>query len=283
MVPELNLEKVRAIVAQALAEDVGSGDITTERVIPPELEITGVIEARKQGIVAGVAVAEIVFQTMDKRLEIKKMVKEGGEVSSGQEVITVTGSAQAILTAERTALNFLSFLSGIATFTNQFIDKVKDYQVTILDTRKNIPNMRFLEKYAVAVGGGTNHRFGLYDQVLIKDNHLKIQQQLGSGYIHRTVTASRKSAAERIEIEVHNLDQAREAAESGADILLLDNMSIADIVDVVKELRGKIPLEVSGGVNLENIAAIAQTGVDYISIGAITHSAPALDMALEIS
>lgn len=278
----IDLEKVRMIVAQALAEDVGSGDITTERVIPADIDITGVIEARNQGVVAGLPVAEIVFQTMDKRLAVKKMVKEGDMVNQGQEIFFVSGSAQAILTAERTALNFLSFLSGIATFTRQFVDRVKDYQVIILDTRKNIPNMRFLEKYAVSVGGGTNHRFGLYDQVLIKDNHLKILQQLGSGYIHRAVSVSRKNARERIEIEVHNLAQAQSAAASGADVLLLDNMSIEDIREVVNELQGKIPLEVSGGVNLDNIVEIAETGVDYISIGAITHSAPALDMALEI-
>ena len=282
MVSELNLDKVRLLVGEALAEDIGSADITTDRVIPVDMEIDAVFEVRHDGIVAGIPVIEVVFQTMDKRLKMQRKAEEGDRITAGQDIFEVSGSARSILTAERTALNFLCFLSGISTLTNKFVAKVKDYDVTILDTRKNIPTMRFLEKYAVTVGGGTNHRIGLYDQVLIKDNHLKIQQQLGPGFVHRAITASRKSQEEKIEIEIHNLVQAQEAVASGADVLLLDNMSIEAIKEVVAEFKGQIPLEVSGGVNLDNIEGIAATGIDYISIGALTHSAPALDMALEI-
>lgn len=279
---ELDVKKLQQIVEQALEEDVGSGDITTERTIPSGIEIGSYIIARQDGVVAGIPVVESVFRSVDKRLNIKKYVKEGDLVKKDQEIMEIDGFASSILLAERTALNFLSYISGIATLTRRFVDKIKDTGVTLLDTRKTIPIMRFLEKYAVKVGGGMNHRMGLYDQVLIKDNHLRILQQLGTDYVHRAITSSRRDDEGKIEIEVHNLAQAKDAVENGADILLLDNMSIEGIKEVVSLFQGKIPLEASGGVNLDNIEQVAKTGVDYISIGALTHSAPAIDMALEI-
>lgn len=278
----LNLEDIRPIVERALEEDLGTGDITTDRVIPVDIEATGVIIAKANGVICGLPVAELVFHSVDKRLVVKRNVSEGDIISVGQEVMEVSGWARAILCAERVVLNFLGHLSGIATLTRRFVDRVKGYGVTILDTRKTIPGLRLLEKYAVTIGGGENHRMGLYDMVLIKDNHLKIQKELGPGYIRRAISSVKKRSEDKVEIEVENFEEAQEAVEGGADILLLDNMSLDDICEVVKQFHGKVLFEVSGGVTLENIEDIAKTGVDYISIGAITHSAPSLDLSLEI-
>lgn len=275
----LDLEKIKPIVESALEEDVGRGDITTERVIPFNIDCTAVIVAKEEGVIAGIPVAELVFKSVDKRLAIKRMVNEGDKVGISQEIMEISGLARAILCAERVALNFLSHLSGIATLTRKFTD-IAD--VTILDTRKTIPGMRFLEKYAVTVGGGESHRMGLFDQILIKDNHLKIQKELGPGYIHRAIISARKHPDDKIMIEVTNFGEAEEAVNSGADRLLLDNMSVGDIEEIVRNFKGKVQIEVSGGVNLDNVAEIARTGVDYISIGALTHSAKALDLSLEI-
>lgn len=278
MIPELDLEKVRPIIERALEEDIGSGDITTDRVIPVDIECTSSIIVKERGVICGLPIAELVFHSLDKRLIIKRNINEGDMADIGQEIMTISGWARAILYAERVALNFLTHLSGVATLTRQFVNKVKDYDVTILDTRKTLPGLRLLEKYAVCVGGGDNHRMGLYDSVLIKDNHLKIQKELGPGYIHRAITYAKKHPGDKIEIEVQTIEEAREAV--GADILLLDNMSIEDICDVVREFGGKVLIEVSGRVTLENVVDIAKAGVDYISIGALTHSAPSLDMSL---
>lgn len=281
MIPELDLEKVRPVVENALEEDIGSGDITTNRVIPADIECTGSIIAKNDGVVAGLSVAELVFHTLDKRIKVAKKVKDGDAILSGQAVIDVSGWARAILSAERVTLNFLAHLSGIATLTRQFVDKVKGYNAAILDTRKTMPGLRYLEKYAVCAGGGENHRTGLYSQVLIKDNHLKIQKELGPGYIYRAITAAKKPG-EKIEIEVESLEEAQEAVTAGVDILMLDNMSLDDMREVVERFRGQVLFEVSGGVNLDNIVEIAKLGVDYISIGALTHSAPAQDFSLDI-
>lgn len=282
MIPELNLEKVRHIVESALEEDVGKGDTTTERVVPFDVDCTGVVIAKEEGIIAGMPVAELVFRTVDKRIITKRKLDEGGKVSVGQEIMEISGWARAILCAERVCLNFLTHLSGIATLTRQFVDKVVGYDVTILDTRKTLPGLRILEKYAVCAGGGENYRMGLFGQVLIKDNHLKIQKELGPGYIHRAITSAKKHPDDKIIIEVTTFSEAEEAVNSGADRLLLDNMSLDDIEEIVKNFKGKVQLEVSGGVNLDNVTEIAKTGVDYISIGALTHSAKALDLSLEV-
>lgn len=275
----LDLEKVKPIVESALEEDIGTGDMTTDRVIPVDVECKAVIIAKAEGIICGLPVAELVFHSLDKRLVINRKVDEGSRVREGQEIMEISGWARAILCAERVALNFLGHLSGIATLTRRFVDKAG---VTILDTRKTIPGMRLLEKYAVSVGGGENHRMGLFDMVLIKDNHLKIQKELGPGYIHRAISSVKKKPDGKVEIEVGSIEEAEEAIEAGADILLLDNMGLDDIGEVVRQFHGKVLFEVSGGVTLENVADIAKTGIDYISIGALTHSAPALDLSLEV-
>ena len=282
MIPELNLEKVRQIVEMALEEDVGTGDITSQRVIPPQLDCTAAITAKRDGVIAGLPVAKIVFHTVDKRLKIEEEVSEGDYVKAGTVIMSISGWARSILCAERVALNLLGHLSGVATLTKEFVDKVKKYNVTILDTRKTLPGLRFLKKYAVCVGGGSSHRMGLYDQVLIKDTHLKIQNGLGAGFIHRALTQSRKDPNEKIEIEVQSLEEAQEAVSSGADILMLDNMSLDDIHEAVERFHGKVILEVSGGVSLSNVEDIAKTGIDYISVGALTHSPPQLDLSLKI-
>lgn len=275
----LDLEGIKPVVERALEEDLGPGDITTDRVIPVDVECTGIIIAKQEGVICGLSVAELVFHAVDMRLIINRKVNEGDLVIPGQEILEISGWARAILCAERVSLNFLSHLSGVATLTRQFVERSK---AVILDTRKTIPGMRALEKYAVKVGGGENHRMGLYDMILIKDNHLKIQKELGPGYIHRAVNSAVKGPNDKVEIEVESIEEAEEAVNAGADILLLDNMSVDDIGEAVRRFHGKVLLEVSGGVTLENVEEIAKTGVDYISIGALTHSAPALDLSLEI-
>lgn len=282
MIPELDLEKVRPIIENALEEDIGAGDITTNRVIPFDMECKGVIVAKADGVVAGLPVAELVFHSLDKRIKTIRKVHEGEVVSFGKAVLEVSGWARAILSAERVTLNFLSHLSGIATLTKEFVDRIKDYDTAILDTRKTIPGLRYLEKYAVSAGGGQNHRMGLFDQILIKDNHLRIQRELGPGYIHRAINSAKKESAEKIEVEVESIEEAEEAINAGVDVLMLDNMDIDDIKEVVKQFRGKVLFEVSGGVTLNNVVEIAKSGVDYISIGALTHSAPAHDFSLDI-
>jgi nicotinate-nucleotide pyrophosphorylase (carboxylating) len=282
MIPELNLEEIRPIVENALQEDIGAGDITTEKVIPADIECSGAIVAKADGVVAGLPVAEFVFHSLDKRIKLARKVQEGDVVNAGQVVMDVSGWARAVLSAERTTLNFLSHLSGIATLTKEFVDKVKDYNVAILDTRKTMPGLRILEKYAVCAGGGENHRMGLYSQILIKDNHLKIQKELGAGYIHRAIVSAKKNYSGKVEIEVESMEEAEDAISAGVDILMLDNMSIDDIHEVVNRFRGKVLFEVSGGVNLQNVQDIAKAGVNFISIGALTHSAPSHDFSLDI-
>lgn len=282
MIAELDLVKIKPLVEAALDEDIGSGDITTERVVPFDLDCDGVIIAKESGVIAGMPVTEMVFHSVDKRISLKRKIKEGDWVDKGTEIMVVSGWARAVLCAERVALNFMSHLSGIATLTKKFADKVKRYDVSIMDTRKTVPGLRILEKYAVTVGGGENHRIGLFDRILIKDNHLKIQKELGSGYIERAIGLARRRADENIEVEVENIQEAEEAVKSGADIVLLDNMSVLDIEETVKAFNGKALFEVSGGVTLENVEDIARTGVDFISIGALTHSVKALDLSLEL-
>lgn len=278
----LDLENIKPIVERALEEDLGSGDITTDRVVPAIMDANAVVTAKAEGIICGLPVAELVFHSVDKRIVIKRKVNEGSLVKQGQDVLELSGWARAILCTERTALNFLGRLSGIATLTGKFVNKVREYNVTILDTRKTTPGLRILEKYAVCTGGGENYRIGLFDQILIKDNHIKIQKELGTGYINRVISSARKKPDDKIEIEVENLEEAEEAVNAGASILLLDNMSIDDMKEAVKKFHGKVLLEVSGNVTLQNVEEIAKTGIDYISIGALTHSAPGLDLSLEI-
>lgn len=279
---ELDLSIVRPIVEKALEEDIGSGDITTLRTIPPDIEEVGIFIIKQDGIICGSPIVKLVYEILDKDIQIEFFVKEGSKAPKYTEIARITGLARSILIGERVALNFLTYLSGISTYTNLFVEKARPYGVTILDTRKTIPGLRYLEKYAVRMGGGGNHRMGLYDKILIKDNHLKVLSKLGPDFIHRAIKGAKGKDNREVEIEVQNLDETKQAYESGAEILLLDNIDLDELKKIVEIYKGKVLLEVSGGVTLENIEEIAQTGVDYISIGSITHSAPAVDISLEI-
>jgi nicotinate-nucleotide pyrophosphorylase (carboxylating) len=271
---------VEQVVRSALAEDIGSGDITTLATIPQDHESTAVMLAKQEGIVAGLEVAATVFRLLDKNIVFRPELQDGARVSDGVLLATVSGATRAILTAERTALNFVQRMSGIATLTNRYIALVAHTGARILDTRKTSPGLRRLEKYAVSMGGGTNHRFGLDDGILIKDNHVAV-----AGGVAAAIRAAKSNAPHtlRIEVEVDDLNQLREAIDAGADVVLLDNMPLEIIRKAVELTQRRVLLEASGGITLENIADVAETGVDMISIGALTHSAPALDISLDIT
>ena len=271
--------ELETLIDTALEEDIGSGDLTTSCTVPPGAKGKGLIVAKEQLVVAGIDVARQVFWSVESKLKVKLLLKDGGRTNEGDTVLEVTGDLAAILMAERTALNFLQRLSGIATLTRAFVDKVAGTRARILDTRKTTPGYRFLEKAAVRVGGGYNHRFGLYDGVLIKDNHIA-----AAGSIREAVKAAVESRAHtlRVEVEVESLDQLAEAIAAGADVVMLDNMDLETITEAVRLTKGKIPLEASGGITLDNVREVAATGVDLISIGALTHSVRAVDMSMEI-
>lgn len=268
--------------ARAIAEDLGeTGDWTTDLLVPAERQAQGVILAQANGIVCGVTVAQYVFRWLDPDIQFPQSLTDGERVLDGEPVLTISGNARAILKGERTALNILQRLSGIATLTRQFVDAVQGTNARIVDTRKTTPHLRLLEKYAVKCGGGFNHRFGLYDGILIKDNHIALM----GGDILQAVQRARASAPHtlRIEVECASLNQVQQAIEAGADGLLLDNMSVDELQQAVQIAQGKVQfLEASGGVNLQTVRAIAETGVDLISVGALTHSAPILSMHLEM-
>ena len=269
-------ELIQNFVRAALAEDIGAGDITTESAIPAEARAEASIIAKEPCIVAGMPLAEAVFTELGARLT--PVVTEGDLAGVGQRICTITGPARAILTGERTALNFLQRLSGIATLTREFVEAVAGTKTKILDTRKTTPTLRALEKYAVAVGGGQNHRLGLFDAVMIKDNHRAIISRLGDA-----VANARQLYPEApIIIEADNCEQVEEALAAGADHILLDNMSLDELREAVALIAGRAKTEASGGVRLANVADIAATGVDYISVGALTHSARAVDLSLEM-
>ncbi len=272
------------IVKIALREDVGSKDITTSSIIPKNLSIKADIEFKQKGVLCGIEIAERVFRLVDENLRFLPVAKDGEWIEKGREVAYIEGSASSILIAERTALNFLSHLSGVATITKAFVDQVKGTPAKILDTRKTTPGLRVLEKYAVATGGGTNHRFGLYDQVLIKDNHLRILRKTPLVDI---VATAKKSTLKKtvVGIEVKNLLELKEALKSKADYILLDNMSVESVREAFllrKKLGGKIELEVSGGITLDNVKDYAQIGVERISVGLLTHASPSIDVSLDI-
>lgn len=278
----MDFEPFRTIVQQALLEDIGAGDITTEALIPPEEQARAFVIAREELTVAGLPLAEMVFKEVEPSLELQSLVEEGETVSAGTRLLEVEGSARAILTAERTALNFLQHLSGIATLTARFVAGAGK-KVSVLDTRKTIPGLRKLQKYAVKVGGGENHRFGLYDAFLIKDNHLKILDRQGPGKIRRAIDLCRQSSqSPTVEVEVENLEELEEAVQAGADIVLLDNFSPEQLEEAVKSARGKAELEASGGIVLADLGQVAAAGIDSVSLGCLTHSAPAMDVSLEI-
>jgi len=277
------VNKVKQIVSTALGEDLASGDVTTESLVPFALEGKASILVKRDGVLAGIDVAKEVFRQVDHRLRFRALGKDGAKVRKGDVVATVEGKVASILKAERTALNFLQHLSGIATETARYVDAVSGTKAVITDTRKTIPGLRLLEKYAVRAGGGRNHRLNLGDGVLIKDNHLVILRSSGVG-LGEAVKKARKRAprAMKVEVEVESVKQAREALSAGADIIMLDNMKVKGMRKVVELVRGRALLEASGGITLDKVRSVAETGVNLISVGALTHSAKALDISLEV-
>jgi nicotinate-nucleotide pyrophosphorylase (carboxylating) len=262
----------------ALAEDVGEGDVTTEATVAEEAVGSAELVLREPGVVCGLAIAEAVFRALDSDLRFEPLADEGAVVEAGTPVARVSGSVRAILTGERTALNFLARLSGIATLTRRYVDAVDGTGVAILDTRKTTPGLRALEKHAVSSGGGRNHRLGLDDGVLVKDNHLR-----AAGSVAAAIARVRAATPVPVEVECDTLDQVEEALDEGVEAILLDNMPLDDLRAAVALARGRARLEASGGVTLENVRAIAETGVDEISVGALTHSARSLDVSLELA
>ncbi len=282
-VPFPDAALVYDLVRAALAEDGAGRDLTTLALVPPDQEGRATFLAKSAGVVAGLPVAAAVFAALDDDCDFGVAVDDGEFVEPGRSIAQIAGPLAAILSAERVALNFLQRLSGIATLTRQMAEAVSGLPVRILDTRKTTPGLRFLERYAVRVGGGHNHRFNLSDGILIKDNHIAAAAARGAG-VREVVRLAKEGAPHtlRIEIEVINVDQAREALDAGADILLLDNMSLEAMREAVQVAKGRALTEASGGITLANVRAVAETGVDFISSGALTHSAPALDISLEV-
>jgi nicotinate-nucleotide pyrophosphorylase (carboxylating) len=276
---DIDLRAIRDLLEMALREDIGTGDITSESVVPADAQAVGTIKAKSDGIIAGLDVAAEILRMLDPEVNFRKLVSDGDQVHSGQELATAEGKARSILTAERTVLNFMQRLSGIATMTSEYVRAASGYPAKIIDTRKTTPGWRVLEKYAVRVGGGHNHRFGLYDAVLIKENHIAV-----AGGVAEAVACARRRIPHtmRIEVEVETLDQVREAIESGADIIMPDNMDVDAIAEAVRLINGRAIVEASGGIRLKDIPAIAATGVDLISIGALTNAAPPLDISMYI-
>jgi nicotinate-nucleotide pyrophosphorylase (carboxylating) len=266
----------------ALAEDIGGGDVTTTLTVPAEQRASGRLLAKAAGVISGIKVAGEVFRRVDPAIAFTPLVADGDTVAAMTPIATVEGPARSLLTAERVALNLLQRLSGVATVTARYVEAVRETNARIVDTRKTTPGLRALEKAAVRHGGGHNHRFGLTDGVLIKDNHLAAVG--GADRVARAVCLARQGAPHtlRIEIEVTTLDELAQALEAGADVVLLDNMDVAAMRKAVAQTAGRALLEASGGVTLESVAEIAATGVDLISVGALTHSAPALDISLDL-
>jgi nicotinate-nucleotide pyrophosphorylase (carboxylating) len=270
------LEILHGIIHRALEEDIGSGDITTLSTVPLKSILSGTFIAKEFGVIAGLEVARETFHYLDTHVTFSQKVRDGKRVSKGTVLATVRGTGRVLLTAERTALNFLQRMSGIATATRAFVDAVKGTNAVILDTRKTSPGNRLVDKQAVVLGGGANHRFGLFDMVLIKENHIA-----AAGGITQAVTQvwATDTMKRPIEVEVKNLDELREALSLKVDRILLDNMNIKTLREAVRFTAGRVPLEASGNVTLKNVAAVAATGVDMISIGALTHSVKALDIS----
>jgi nicotinate-nucleotide pyrophosphorylase (carboxylating) len=274
--PEPGVE-YRELVRRALTEDVGAGDVTTQATVPAHARGHGVLLAKSPLVVAGLAVAAAAFELVDPAVALTSRVEDGAACEPGIAIAEVRGPARALLTAERVALNFLQRLSGVATITRRFVE-ASGGRITILDTRKTTPTLRALEKYAVRMGGGTNHRFGLYDAFLIKDNHIRL-----AGGIAPAVRRARQFRPDlAVELEAQSLEQVDDALAAGVDVLLVDNLPLEAVREAVRRARGRTKVEISGGVTLERIPALADTGADFVSIGALTHSAPAADISLEI-
>ena len=278
-----NKLQVEEIIDRALAEDLGKGDVTTEALIHGEQQGTGFIMAKREGILAGINVAKQVFHRVDPELKVGVLLEDGARVEPGSKIAKVSGSIASVLKAERVALNFLQRLSGIASETNRYVQAIRGLPVRIMDTRKTTPGLRSLEKHAVKAGGGENHRMSLADGILIKDNHLAALRSQGLS-IKEIVARARQNTPQRlaVEVEVGTVSEALEAVEAGADIVMLDNMNLGDMRKAVKSIHGRALVEASGGITLDNVRAVAETGVDFISVGALTHSTRALDISLEL-
>jgi nicotinate-nucleotide pyrophosphorylase (carboxylating) len=268
-----------AFVAATLVEDLGeSGDITSAAVIPADARFDGVMDSRDAVVVAGLPIAAAFFRTLDRSVEIELLVDEGAQVPAGSDLLRISGAARALLTAERSALNTVQHLSGIATMTRRYVDAIAGTGATLLDTRKTIPGLRRLEKYATRLGGAKNHRMGLWDAAMIKDNHVAV-----AGSVAEAVRRAVDAGIGEIIVEVDRLDQIAPALDAGATNLLLDNMDPPTLRQAVLEVAGRVPTEASGGVRLDTIRAIAETGVTYVSVGRLTQSAPAADIGLDFS
>ncbi|MFD0915743.1 carboxylating nicotinate-nucleotide diphosphorylase [Pseudahrensia aquimaris] len=278
--PTLSPIMIRDAVHAALREDLGlAGDVTSDATIPASAKAKAVMNSREAGTISGLAIAACAFEAMDEGIKFKALVKDGDRVKAGQDIATISGPARAILSAERVALNFLCHLSGIATYTSQFADRIAHTKAQVCCTRKTIPGLRAFEKYAVKCGGGSNHRYGLDDAILIKDNHIAV-----AGSVKKAIEAARAFAGHlvSVEVEVDTLAQLEEALKSSPDVVMLDNMSLKNLEKGVRIVDGRIPIEASGNVNIDTIGAIAEAGVDYISTSKITMSAPTLDLGLDI-
>jgi nicotinate-nucleotide pyrophosphorylase (carboxylating) len=281
-VEPLSAEEIRRAVVLALAEDIGSGDVTTLAAVPETARANAAVRAREPLVVAGLALAEAAFRELSQAVRVTRAAEDGQRLAGGKPILTMAGPARALLTAERVALNFLQRLCGIATLTAQFVDAVKGTRAQILDTRKTTPGWRRLEKYAVACGGGRNHRFGLFDMVLIKDNHLAALKNESPNAIAAAVQRARAQyPALKVEVEADTLEQVEQAVAAGADMVLLDNMNLVQLRLAVQKCKDRALTEASGGVTLAGVGAIAETGVDFISVGALTHSARAVDIGLD--
>ena len=278
----LSADEIRRAVVFALAEDIGSGDVTTLAAVPETAQASAVVRAREPLVVAGLALAEAAFRELSTSVYVTRPIEDGDRVTEGKPLLQVAGPARALLSAERVALNFLQRLCGIATITAQFVEAIKGTRAQILDTRKTTPGWRRLEKYAVTCGGGRNHRIGLFDMVLIKDNHLAALRNEPPNAIAAAVQRARaKYPGLKVEVEADTLEQVEQAVAAGAEIVLLDNMNLVQLRRAVQSCKDRALTEASGGVTLAGVRAIAETGVDFISVGALTHSARAVDIGLD--
>lgn len=279
MVTEETSSDARTVIERALAEDIGAADATTDAIIPADAKLKARLLGKAGGVIAGLAIAEMTFQSLDERVRFESTLFDGDQIQAGQTIAEIEGPARAILTAERTALNFLGRMSGIATLTRQFVSEVSGTRAKILDTRKTAPNLRLFDKMAVRLGGGENHRMGLFDLILIKDNHVDF-----AGSITEAVMRARKANSKlEIEVEARTLADVSECLTLGVGWIMLDNMSPDGLREAVRLVGGRAKLEASGNVTVQNVRSIAETGVDYISVGALTHSVKALDVSLVVN
>lgn len=274
---EIDWGKVDLIIENTLEEDLGSGDVTTDAIFSVDETCEALIIGKEEGIIAGIPIAERVFQKLAPEVTVAQKLKDGEHVNPGDEILVIKGSIHAVLSGERLSLNLLQRMSGIATATSKYVAAISGYRTRILDTRKTAPGLRVLDKYAVSIGGGCNHRFGLYDAVLIKDNHIDFAGNISNAV---EIVRSKYQSKFKVEVETSTLDEVREALKAGADIIMLDNMTVEMMKEAVRIINGKSIAEASGGITLDTVRQIADTGVDFISVGAITHSSPALDIGL---